>query len=212
MDIDAYIKQFIKKFNEGDFTVEDCLKDGDFTPEFKTFLHQDSIGREYLSGHILMPKEDFVKKLMERLKPKDDEIQSFMKPYIEKFEKETGFKMDTKTSEWRHCNDIAMKRSTLEFRKGGFSCLLCVFEDNFNGEVNADVWMKNATGSTSHWNHIDHHGLRHTIKDYFDDIIKVCKQDAKTPIDRQIEYYQRELERLKREQNSLERENETERA
>lgn len=165
-------------FKTCDFTFDDCIKDGDFTPEFKEFLSRDTMGRMYLSGFIGQSKEDFVNDLLNAVAMAGplDSFKAFMKPYIEKLESETGYKYNERESRWRHCNDIAMMRSTLQFDRGGSLCLLCVFEGRLmqNGKVNADAYVKEGIGARN-WNHIDRCGIRKTLPDYFDSIIEFCK-------------------------------------
>ena len=166
----------IMKFQTGDFTRDDCLKDGDFTPEFLEFLKQDSIGKMYLKGFIRQTKEDMVDSLLKLRKADDIDIfKESMKPYIKKFEDRTGFVLNEDDTMWRHCNDIAMMRTTLKFDRGESMCMLTVFEDRFSDVVNMDAWLKKENGVLSHWNHIDHCGVRSKLEDYFDRIIKFCK-------------------------------------
>ena len=166
----------ITKFQTGDFTRDDCLKDGDFTPEFLEFLKQDSIGKMYLKGFIRQTKEDMVDSLLKLRKADDvDTFMESMKPYIQKFEDGTGFVLNEDDTMWRHCNDIAMMRTTLKFDRGESMCLLTVFEDRFDGTVNADVFVKDGSFGMRHWNHIDHCGVNSRLDDYFDRIIKFCK-------------------------------------
>ncbi len=164
------------KFETGNFTKDDCLKDNEFTPEFLEFLKKDGfIGQMYLRGMIKQSKEDFVDSLLKLKKADDvDSFIEYMKPYIERFEDVTGYKCEEK--DWRHCNDISLLRSTLKFTRGDSMCLLCVFEDRFDGAVNADVFVKDGTFGMRHWNHIDHCGVRSKLDDYFDRIIAFCKR------------------------------------
>ena len=163
-------------FKSGNFTFNDCIKDGDFTPEFREYLKQDTIGRMYLNGFIGQSKEDFVNSILSNSDSPLDSFKAFMRPYIEKMEKETGYRFNEGESKWRMCNDLAMARSTLQFDRGGSSCLLSVFEGRLmqNGTVNIDVFIKGPKG-IRHWSHIDRCGIRKTLPDYFDSIVEFCK-------------------------------------
>lgn len=165
------------KFETGDFTKEDCLVNDEFTSDFIDFLKKDTIGKMYLRGFIRESKNDFVDGILKLKKAGDvDSFKEFMNPYIKKLENETRYKYNDEESKWRHCNDIAMMRTTLQFHCGDSTCLLCVFEDRFTDTVNADVFIKNDNRiGMKHWNHIDHCGVNSKLEDYFDRIIRFCK-------------------------------------
>lgn len=168
----------ISRFLVGDFTSEDCIVDGEFTPEFLEFLKTDHVGKMCLKGIIRESKEKFVDEIIGFQKPMETKaFKAFMKPYIERFEKETGYEYSEAESEWRHCNDLAILRSTLKFDRGDTMCLLTVFEDRAGGNrVNMDVFIRNRQGVLSYWGYIDHCGCRAKLDEYFDRIISFCKE------------------------------------